>query len=95
MTLETASGTLVPAAKKVIPMTESGIFSVSPMMVIIQATTYDNDPIHMIHITNVKGNHFLNLSFSQSGIVTRKTRCMGQVKTQVNYIKKTIQNTTL
>lgn len=31
MTLETASGTLVPAAKKVIPITESGIFSVSPV----------------------------------------------------------------
>lgn len=30
MTLETASGTLVPAAKNVIPITESGIFKVSP-----------------------------------------------------------------
>lgn len=30
MTLETASGTLVPAAKNVIPITESGIFNVSP-----------------------------------------------------------------
>jgi len=30
ITLETASGTLVPAAKKVIPITESGIRSVSP-----------------------------------------------------------------
>lgn len=32
MTLDTASGTLVPAAKNVIPITESGIFSVSPMV---------------------------------------------------------------
>lgn len=30
ITLETASGTLVPAARNVIPITESGIFSVSP-----------------------------------------------------------------
>lgn len=30
MTLETASGTEVPAAKKVIPITESGMFSVLP-----------------------------------------------------------------
>lgn len=30
MTLETASGMLVPAARKVIPITESGIFSVCP-----------------------------------------------------------------
>lgn len=30
ITLETASGTLVPAARKVIPITESGIFNVSP-----------------------------------------------------------------
>lgn len=30
MTLETASGTLVPAAKNVNPITESGIFKVSP-----------------------------------------------------------------
>ena len=31
MTLETASGTLVPAARNVIPITESGIFNVSPL----------------------------------------------------------------
>lgn len=31
MTLETASGTEVPAAKKVIPITESGIINVSPI----------------------------------------------------------------
>lgn len=31
MTLETASGTLVPAARKVIPMTLSGILRVSPI----------------------------------------------------------------
>lgn len=30
ITLETASGTLVPAARNVIPITESGIFNVSP-----------------------------------------------------------------
>jgi len=30
ITLETASGTLVPAARNVIPITESGIFRVSP-----------------------------------------------------------------
>lgn len=30
ITLETASGTLVPAAKKVKPITESGISNVSP-----------------------------------------------------------------
>lgn len=31
ITLDTASGTLVPAAKNVIPITESGIFRVSPV----------------------------------------------------------------
>lgn len=30
MTLDTASGTLVPAARNVIPMTESGMVKVSP-----------------------------------------------------------------
>lgn len=30
MTLDTASGTLVPAAKNVIPITESGMFNVLP-----------------------------------------------------------------
>lgn len=30
ITLDTASGTLVPAARKVMPITESGILSVSP-----------------------------------------------------------------
>lgn len=43
-------------------------------MVIIQATMYDNEPIHTIHIMNVKGNHFLKRGFSQSGIVNRNTR---------------------
>lgn len=32
ITLDTASGTLVPAARNVMPITESGIFSVSPRM---------------------------------------------------------------
>lgn len=32
ITLETASGTLVPAAKNVMPITESGIFNVSPKL---------------------------------------------------------------
>lgn len=32
MTLETASGTLVPAARNVMPITESGIFKVSPTL---------------------------------------------------------------
>lgn len=39
ITLLTASGMLVPAAKNVNPMTESGMRSVSPMTVIIKATT--------------------------------------------------------
>lgn len=30
ITLDTASGTLVPAARNVMPITESGIFNVSP-----------------------------------------------------------------
>jgi len=32
MTLDTASGTLIPAARKVKPMIESGILKVSPEM---------------------------------------------------------------
>lgn len=74
MTLDTASGTLVPAAKKVIPMTESGIRSVWPMIVIIQATKYDSEPIQTMHIVKVSGNIFLNRGFSQSGIVMKKMK---------------------
>lgn len=33
MTLETASGTLVPAAKNVMPITESEMFNVSPVKI--------------------------------------------------------------
>lgn len=40
ITLETASGTLVPAAKNVIPITESGIFKVSPGMTEKEERTY-------------------------------------------------------
>lgn len=43
ITLETASGTDVPAAKNVIPITESGIFKVSPE---IQNRTCQNELLH-------------------------------------------------
>lgn len=43
-----------------------------PTIVIIHATKYDNDPIHTMHIRNVKGNKFLNRFFSQFGIVKKK-----------------------
>lgn len=54
------------------------------MIVIIHATTYDKLPIHTIHMRKVNGNHFLNLGFSQSGIVTLKTRCIGQTSSHAN-----------
>jgi len=43
-------------------------------MVIIQATKYDNEPIHIMHIVNVNGNHFFNLGLSQSGIVNANNK---------------------
>lgn len=52
-------------------------------MVIIQATTYESEPIQMMHIRKVSGNHRLNLGRSQSGIVKRNTRWMGHVTIQV------------
>lgn len=54
-----------------------------PTIVIIQATTYDNEPIQTIHIINVKGNQFLKRGFSQSGIVKRNTKCIGHVTNHV------------
>lgn len=50
-----------------------------PIIVIIHATKYDNDPIQTIHIVNVSGNSFLNRGLSQSGIVKKNTKCIGQV----------------
>lgn len=49
------------------------------MIVIIQATKYDKDPIHIIHIKNVNGNHCLKRGFSQSGIVKVNIKWIGHV----------------
>ena len=38
ITLDVASGTLIPAARNVKPITESGMVIVSPIIVIIQET---------------------------------------------------------
>lgn len=75
---DTTSGTDVPAAINVSPMTESGILQVCPMMVIIQLTTYESVPIHTMHMANVSGYHFFHASFLQSGIVNVKRRRHGQ-----------------
>lgn len=76
MTLDTASGILVPAAKKVRPITESGISNVSPIKVIINATTYDMAPIHAMHAAKVRKRRFG--FFRQSGIVAQSRKTIGQ-----------------
>lgn len=55
MTMETISGKLPPADRKVIPITESGIPIVSPTTVVIQETRYEEIAIQMTHMTKVKG----------------------------------------
>ena len=52
MTEENNSGTEVPMARKVRPMTESGMPRSTPMMVIIQVRTYETAPIQAMHMTN-------------------------------------------
>lgn len=49
------------------------------MIVIIHATTYDKLPIHTMHIINVNGNQRLNRLRVQSGMVNRKTICIGMI----------------
>lgn len=58
VTADTASGMQPPNARNVRPMTVSGTSNVSPIMDIIQNTTYEVPPIHRIHIKNVSGYHF-------------------------------------
>lgn len=48
-------------------------------MVIIHATKYDNDPIHIMHMRNVIGNHLFNLGRSQSGMVSIKRKWIGHI----------------
>lgn len=48
-----------------------------PMMVIIHATMYDNDPIHTMHIMNVIGNSFFRRGRSQSGMVNINRKWIG------------------
>lgn len=57
-------------------------------MVIIHATKYDNEPIHMIHITKVKGNQFFNLGRSQSGIVSMNRKWMGHNTNHIIFRKQ-------
>lgn len=52
-------------------------------MVIIHATKYDNEPIHIIHIKNVIENHFFKLGRSQSGIVSINRKCIGHITTHI------------
>lgn len=60
MTIDTSSGIFPPADKNVIPITESGIPSVSPTTVVIQETKYEATAIQMTHIINVPGYQLRN-----------------------------------
>lgn len=53
--METISGRLPPAERKVMPMTESGIPIVSPTTVVIQDTRYDETAIQATHMMKVAG----------------------------------------
>uniref|UniRef100_A0A182JFE6 Uncharacterized protein n=1 Tax=Anopheles atroparvus TaxID=41427 RepID=A0A182JFE6_ANOAO len=54
------------------------------MMVIIQATTYDSEPIHTMHMMNVSGNQFRKRGVSQFGMVNMNSRWIGHVMIHEN-----------
>jgi hypothetical protein len=78
-----ASGTLVPAANSVRPITVSGMPQVSPITVTIQTSTYEHAAIHAIDIANVNENSWRqHPGLLQSGMVTMKTKVTGNMMIQ-------------
>lgn len=55
MNIEHASGRQPPKARKVMPITDSGMKNVWPKTVILQDTKYELTPIQTIHITKDRG----------------------------------------
>lgn len=54
-TIDTISGRLPPAARKVMPITESGMPTVSPTAVVIHETRYEETAIQTTHMMKVRG----------------------------------------
>mmetsp|Transcript_33160 Transcript_33160/g.65064 ORF Transcript_33160/g.65064 Transcript_33160/m.65064 type:complete len:295 (+) Transcript_33160:400-1284(+) len=76
--LDNRSGTLVPAANNVRPMTGSGIPTVSPNTVAIQTIKYAKMAIHTMHKVKVTGQNFLKIGRRQSGTVSHSSRDRGK-----------------
>lgn len=70
------SGTEVPAARNVMPMTVSGMPKVKPVMQIIHTIIYEKMVIQTIDMRKVSRNHFWYLL--QFGIVKKKRKSRGQ-----------------
>ena len=68
--LARASGTLLPNAMNVNPITASGILKVKPTTVIIQTKTYVVTPIQMMDIANVTPKYRRIGLCRMSGMVT-------------------------
>ena len=73
------SGTDVPAARNVIPITVSGMPSVYPVRQIIHTITYENSVIQTIDIRKVNRNHLAKRSELQFGIVKKNRNSNGQL----------------
>ena len=69
-TLESASGTLVPAASTVRPIKNSGIPRMHPARAAKSTIRNERRPIHRIDIANVSGKQRCHFSSRQSGIVS-------------------------
>lgn len=59
-----------------------------PIIVIIHATKYDNEPIHTMHIKNVIGNNFFSFGRSQSGIVNINRKWIGHMTNHIIWRKQ-------
>lgn len=77
MTDESKSGTDVPAARKVRPMTGSGIPMAFPNVVAHQTIKYEAMAIQMMLMKNVRGYQFRQASLRQSGTVNAKRKTSG------------------
>ena len=67
--LEIQSGTLLPKATRVNPMTVSGTLNVKPTNVTIHTRIYEVTAIQMMQTMNERGYHLRHFGFLTSGIV--------------------------
>ena len=90
MRLEITSGILVPTARKLSPMTESGMVKVCPTTVIIQVTTYEMAPIQVMQQTNESGKRTLATTppHRTSGMVRKKDKLKGKKHNHQTWAKK-------